>query len=171
MLNLATFSSLLEATAVAIAVVFGIIQVRQIRQERRRKAAYTLMRSLQTPEMLRALMILDSLPDDNSAQQIKEHFSGAPVDLQILFGTWESLGILVCRNEVPIDLVDDFYSGSIVHSWAKLKPIALEVRKKTERETRWEFFQWLAERMIERERKTEPIPAYIEHRDWIPQKA
>jgi hypothetical protein len=34
------------------------------------------------------------------------------------------------------------------------------------RDTVFEWFQWLAERMIEREGKTEPVPAHIAHRDW-----
>jgi hypothetical protein len=29
-----------------------------------------------------------------------------------------------------------------------------------------EWFQWLAERMLERETASQPVPAYIAHRHW-----
>ena len=30
----------------------------------------------------------------------------------------------------------------------------------------WEWFQWLAERVAEREREVNPVPAHLAHRDW-----
>ena len=50
----------------------------------------------------------------------------------------------------------------------KLHGYFLDERKKTERETVGEWFQWLAERFAEREGKTSPVPAYVEYRDWRP---
>lgn len=85
--------------------------------------------------------------------------------LQSLLGTWESLGILVFHGEVEMRLVDDFYSGPIVHSWEKLRVFVKDVRRRTDRDTRWEWFQWLAERMIEREEEMPPIPAYEQQRN------
>ena len=34
------------------------------------------------------------------------------------------------------------------------------------RETVWEWFQWLSERVAEREREANPVPAHVAHRDW-----
>lgn len=67
---------------------------------------------------------------------------------------------------MSLDIVDDFFSGSIVHSWEKLSQFVTELRLETGRDTRWEWFQWLAERMIERESKNPPVPAYIYHNQW-----
>jgi hypothetical protein len=80
--------------------------------------------------------------------------------------TWESLGILVFRREVTLDLVDDFFSGPIVISWQKLKVYAEEFRRDLNRATGSEWFHWLAERMLEREKALPPVPAYIAHRNW-----
>jgi hypothetical protein len=80
--------------------------------------------------------------------------------------TWESLGVLVFRREVTLDLVDDFFSGPILLSWQKLRVAAQEERRALDRETGLEWFQWLAERMMEREKLSPPVPAYIAHRDW-----
>ena len=83
------------------------------------------------------------------------------IDLQILLGTWESLGIFVFHKGVSLDIIDDFYSGSIVHLWERLNRFVKELRLETGRGTRREWFQWLSEIMIERELKTPPVPAYI----------
>ncbi len=81
--------------------------------------------------------------------------------------TWEGLGILVFDGEVSLETVDDFYSATIDQSWRKLRQFVQELRSATVRDTRWEWFQWLAERMREREASSPPIPAYVEYRDRI----
>lgn len=80
--------------------------------------------------------------------------------------TWESLGVLVFRREITMDLIDDFFSGAIVLSWRKLHAYVEEDRRTLDRETVWEWFQWLAERVAEREREVNPVPAHLAHRDW-----
>jgi hypothetical protein len=44
----------------------------------------------------------------------------------------------------------------------------MEERAARGRETLLEWFQWLAERMIERESKQPVVPAYRAHADWGP---
>jgi hypothetical protein len=41
-----------------------------------------------------------------------------------------------------------------------------EFRAQIGRDTFMEWFQWLAERMLEREQAEEPVPAYLAHRGW-----
>jgi hypothetical protein len=72
---------------------------------------------------------------------------------------------------VRLDLVDDFFSGPIRVSWEKLGPLVTRMREVTGRDTIAEWFQWLADRMAEREATTPPEPAHIAHRDWRPRKA
>ena len=81
-------------------------------------------------------------------------------------GTWERLGVLVYRREIDLEQVDDAFSGPIVLSWQKLGQYVSELRANLQRETAMEWFQWLAERMLERETTAEPVPAYIAHKDW-----
>ena len=83
-----------------------------------------------------------------------------------LMTTWESLGILVYRGEASLDLVDDFFSGPITISWDKLQQYVTEERGEQERETIGEWFQWLDDRMKDRESLNPPEPAHIAHRDW-----
>ncbi len=147
-------------------MVFGMVQLRQLNARRRREAAFTLMQSIQSPQMLRGILIIDRLQE----APVKAEFDALPendqVDVTALLATWESLGILVFNREIPLQMVDDFYSGTLQQSWRKLQRYVEELREATARPTRWEWFQWLAERMQEGESDTPPIPAYVQHRKW-----
>jgi hypothetical protein len=63
--------------------------------------------------------------------------------------------------------VYDFYGGVVVRSWARLKGFVEDVRDQTSRETNWEWFQWLAERILEREAATVPVAAHVAHRPAV----
>ncbi len=155
-----------EAVAVVIAVGFAIVQVRQYRREKRREAALELLHSFQTPQFAKALNFVFNLPDGLSKEEIE---STAGDDFHLVYAlmtTWESLGILVYRGEVDLDLVVDFFSGPIKISWQKLKGHVIGERSMLERDTIEEWFQWLTERLAERESQMPPIPAHIAHKHW-----
>ena len=126
-----------------------------------------LVRSFQSPAFTSALRRVLSLPDGADAQKIREVLGPDGEDAVYLVAlTWESLGVLVFRREVTLDLIDDLFSGPILLSWQKLRVYSEEWRRAQNRETGSEWFHWLAERMIEREKMAPPVPAYIAHRRW-----
>ena len=43
-----------------------------------------------------------------------------------------------------------------------------EYRAELQRDTMYEWFQWLADQMKARESGHAPVPAYVAHRDWHP---
>lgn len=156
---------IIEAMAVLIGVGFAIVQVRQYRRDKHREAAMELLHSFQTPAFAEALNLIYKLPDGLSKEQIETTLEGKFHLVYALMTTWESLGILVYRGEVDLDLVDDFFSGPIVVSWRKLRGHVIGEREMLGRDTIEEWFQWLAERMSERESKMPPVPAHIMHKD------
>jgi hypothetical protein len=72
----------------------------------------------------------------------------------------------VYLGEVDLDLIDHFFSGPITISWHKLEGHIKGERSLLGRDTIEEWFQWLYERLSERESKIPPQPAYIAHRFW-----
>ncbi len=71
-----------------------------------------LVRSFQSPAFTSALRRVLSLPDGADAQKIREVLGPDGEDAVYLVSlTWESLGVLVFRREVTLDLIDDFFSG------------------------------------------------------------
>ena len=166
-MDLSTLANLVNAFAVTAGVIFAAAQIKYYRQRRQREAMLELVRSFQSPAFTSALRRVMSLPDGADAEKIREVLGPDGEDAVYLVSlTWESLGVLVFRREVTLDLVDDFFSGPILLSWQKLKVYSEEWRRTLNRETGNEWFHWLAERMIEREKLSPPVPAYIAHRDW-----
>jgi hypothetical protein len=165
--DLSTFANLINAIAVTAGVIFAAAQIRHYRQRRRRDAMLELVRSFQSPSFASAFRRVISLPDGATKAQIIELLGTDGEDATHIVGlTWESLGVLVFRREVTLDVVDDFFSGPISISWRKLSGYVVEQRAVLDRETAFEWFQWLAERMIDREKQTPPVPAHIAHRGW-----
>jgi hypothetical protein len=157
---------ILENVAVVIGVGFGIVQLRQYHREKRREAAIELLHSFQTPSFAEALHLVYNLPDGLSKEEVESRLGERFPLVYALTTTWESLGILVCRNEIDLDTVDDFFSGPIKISWRKLKGHVMGERAMLGRETIGEWFQWLSERLSEREVEVPPVPAHIAHQHW-----
>jgi hypothetical protein len=165
--DISTAANLINAFAVTAGVIFAAAQIRYYRQRRQRDAMLELVRSFQSPAFTSALRRVLSLPDGADVQKIREVLGPDGEDAVYLVSlTWESIGVLLFRRELTLDLVDDFFSGPILLSWKKLQFWAEEWRRELNRETGSEWFHWLAERMMERERLEPPVPAYIAHRDW-----
>ena len=164
-MDLSTLANLVNAVAVTAGVIFAGVQIRHYRQQQRRDSMLELVRSFQNPAFASALRRINSLPDGASREKIREVLGPDGEDAVFLIGlTWESIGLLVFRREVNFDLVADFFSGSVSVSWRKLHRYVEEDRRFVERETVWEWFQWLAEQMIAREKKSPPTPAHLAHR-------
>ncbi len=168
-----TFANIFDAVStltLLVGVVLGLIQLRQFRQAREREGALEFLRSFQSPQMTAALRRVFELPSGLSGREIEAALSDHLDLVYSLITTWESIGILVFRNQARLDLVDDFFSGPIRVSWEKLHPLVIRMRDVTGRDTISEWFEWLADRMAERESATPPQPAHIAHRDWRPRR-
>ncbi len=166
-MNWSVVADVVNAAAVTIGVVFAASQLFDIRRQRKRDAMLALVRSFQSADFTTALRRVNSLPDGADRATIRSTLGADGEDQVFLVGlTWESLGVLVFRREITMDLIDDFFSGAIVLSWRKLHAYVEEDRSTLARETVWEWFQWLAERVAEREREVNPVPAHLAHRDW-----
>ena len=143
-MDISTLANSINAIAVTAGVIFAAAQISYYRRRRRRDAMLELVRSFQSPTFSKALRRVMELPDNASAEEIRKILGTDGEDL----------------------LVHDFFSGPILISWRKLLAYTTDLRQRYQRETWSEWFQWLAERMMERESKTPAVPAYIAHRDW-----
>jgi hypothetical protein len=163
--TLANLAQVLGAIAVVAAIVFGLAQIRQFRQQRRDAVAVELMRSIQDTEFTRSLRVLLELPVGISAAEFRALGPTVEDAAWALGAKYETLGYLVYRGIMPIELVEELVGGVGVHLWARLRPWALEVRQQQRQPLLLEWYQWLAERLDERER-TQAVPAYERLRHW-----
>lgn len=161
--------------AQTILIILGgglaLLQLRESERNRERDAALQLLRSFQTPEFASGMQLLLELPDDLDKAGLMSAVGSRIVELMAVMTTIESIGVLVYRREVSIEMVDDFFSGPINLAWRRLHGYIEDSRAESGRKTIGEFLQWLAERFAERESGTEgAVPAYIAYRDWRPRK-
>jgi hypothetical protein len=163
---LTTILSILSTSAIVAAGIFAGVQLRLYNKQRARDAALQLVHSFRTPEFLRAVNVVFDLPPGLSKKELEDRLGDQLVDLLVMFGTFENLGILVFRREIELQLVEDFFSGVIMLSGKKLNRYLVEVREVGNRQTYYEWFQWLYEQLEKRERNAPPVPAYIAFRDW-----
>ncbi len=153
--------------AVAAGVVLGIAQLRVFQRQRREVAAVELVHSFRNPEFNRALRLVWTLPEGCSAEDL---LARGPEyeDAAVLLGTTlEAVGVLVFRRVVPIEIVDDLMGDATIGFWARLNDWVLRRRKEQGRESFYEWFQWLVERLGERERRR-AVGAHVKFRDWRP---
>ena len=157
-MDISTFANLINAIAVTAGVIFAAAQISDYRRRRRRDSMLNLVRSFQSPTFARGLRMVVELPDNISADEIRK-ILGSDLVVHVT-ATWETIGVLLFHGELTIDLIDDFFSGPILISWRKLLPYTTDLRRQYNRDTWSEWFQWLAERLLERESSSPPVPAY-----------
>ena len=165
-MNMNDALQLAQTVMIVLGGGLALWQLRQSEQNRNRDAALQMLRSFQTAEFSRGMETMFNLPDGLDKQELEAQVGARMGDLYVVLTTLESMGVLVYRREIPIDMVDDFFSGPIVLTWRKCGPYIQALRRETGRETIAEWVQWLAERFGDMEREQEPAPAYIAHRDW-----
>ena len=166
-----TITVILQAIATATFVagaLFTMVQLRLARRAREREVAIEILRLIQTPDFVKAQRLVYNLEPGLSRTEVESRLGEDMNHVYAMMSAWESLGVLVYRRQLDLALVDDFVSGSLLLSWRRLERYVMEERAARGRETLLEWFQWLAERMIERESKTPVVPAYRAHADWRP---
>lgn len=155
----------IETAAVIVGVVFGLIQLRQLRSQRAVQAGIELLHPLQAPQSVEAIMLVYSLPDNLSGEQVRERLGTHFGSVLGVLGMFESLGPLVARGHVPVEMYSDFYRGVTILCWKKLRGY-IEEQRQSGWPSLFEWLQWLAERMEERQALSSDVPAFERFKDW-----
>lgn len=165
--TLANVAQILGAVAVVGAIVFGVVQIRQFRLQRRDTAAAELVRSFQDADFTRSFRVVSALPNNASAAEVR---AGGPAmeDAALALGVrYETLGLLVFRGIMPLSLVAQLAGATAIELWFKLPAWVVAVREEQSNEYILEWFQWLAEQLEERGRGKE-APAHLRYQKWRP---
>jgi len=167
LIAIVNIARIVGSVVVISGVIFGIIQIRQYQQQRRDIAAVQLVNSFQSPEFNRSLRSVWSLPDSASWQELQSSGNEWQEAAFQVGMTMETMGVLVYRRIVPLEILDELMGDAILVLWRKLQPWVRQLRTEQKRDSAYEWFQWLAERLAERDRRTE-IGAYRKYRNWKP---
>ena len=169
MLNLdlqtaANIAELVGSLSIAAAILFGTIQLREFRRRRRHSVAAELMRSFYSPDLADAVALLRTLPDGISASEMRKRGPEYERAAVLATTTFETMGLLVFRRIAPFSLVEELAGGMTIVLWRKVCNWLEAVREEQSQPSWAEWFQWLAERMLEV--KLDHEPAHVRHRNW-----
>jgi len=165
-LDLSTFLNILNTVAIIAAGIFAAVQLLQLKKQRSRESALQMLNSVQTLEFIEALNIIYNLSEDLTKKEIEDELGDKLSNVLVMFVKLESLGLLVFKREIKLDLVADFMRGPIILFWNKMKNYFIETRELNNDENFGEWVQWLAER-IEKELTTKnKKPAHLIYQNW-----
>ncbi len=164
--TIAAAAELVGAGSIVTALIFGSFQLRECRKRRQDAVAVRLMQSFYSPELARAVSLLRVLPDEISTAQLREKGPEYEESAVLVTTTFEAMGLLVFRRIAPFSLVEELAGGMTVVMWRKISAWLETVREEQSQPSWAEWFQWLAEQLIELEVESEP--AYSRHKNWRP---
>jgi len=165
--NLANIAEIIGAIIVVGGLIFAVLQMRQIRQQRRELAAIELFRFFGNPQFTAAYKRILRLPEGLSADDIQDNDSGLEESAMLISATMESIGVMTYQRIVPFMVVNNLMGTSCPALWRKLRPWIELLREEQEAPSVFEWFQWLAERLEQNNANT-PDPAYVAHKSWMP---
>ena len=170
--ELAMFANLAEILGVIIVIgglYFAVLQMRQIRQQRRELAAIELFRFFASPRFTQAYRTVLHMPDGMSAEDIRTKQAKLEEAAMLISNTMENIGVMTFQRIVPFLIVKNLLGSSVVILWRKLEDWAIDLRKELDSPDAFEWFQWLAERLAEYD-TDDAEPAYITFKSWAPRR-
>ena len=167
--DLSTIANVATALTVLTGVAFGLIEMRRARREREERAAFAAVQALMTPEWMSSSMIVASIPEGTTAEELANDHRTLEAALKIAT-IMEGIGYSVFARIVPLSVADDLVGGMARIAWRKFRPFVLDERERTGTQKSWEWFQWLAEQLDRHcvGRTNLQTGAYVAHRDWKP---
>jgi hypothetical protein len=166
--NSATVLNVVSTLALVVSLIFASAQIRMAQRQRKRDTAVGLVQSFHTPEFVSGVAAMLELPDNLSKAELQSRFADKLDNILLMLLSLESVGILVQKREIPIDLADDFFYTPVVVGWQKLHRYIEDMRKEQGVDTPLEFFQFLVEQIARRQGTAPAVPAFIAYRDWRP---
>ncbi len=167
--DLSTIANVATALTVLTGVAFGLIEMRRARRDREERAAFAAVQALMTPEWMSSSMLVASIPDGTTADELANDQRTLEAALKIAI-IMEGIGYSVFARIVPLSVADDLVGGMARVAWRKFRPFVEEERVRTGTEKSWEWFQWLAEQLDRhgRSKTSLKVGAPVAHRDWKP---
>jgi hypothetical protein len=157
------------ALTVLIAVAFGLLESRRARHERAERAAFAAVQAILTPEWMKSMIVVHSIPDGSTASAI-EADARVLAAVQAIGVILEGLGYSVYARIVPLQVVADLMGGTVRLAWRKVQPYVEEERQRSGSQKTFEWFQWLStqlERYSPGKTNLE-IGAHQAYQDWKP---
>ena len=165
--RIADMAEILGVIIVIGGLFFAVLQMRQIRQQRRELAAIELFRFFGNPNLAEAYQTILHMQDGVSAGDMRTRQSNLEDAAMLISTTMENIGVMTFQRIVPFVVVSNLIGTSAPVLWRKLEMWVGDLREELGEETAFEWFQWLAER-LEQYNVDDGKAAYRLHAGWTP---
>jgi len=128
--------------AITVGIIIAIIQVKQNRRMRKEMAAFEVFKAWQTPEFTTALNEIQFMPDHVSVKELRSIKPEMDNYAYLVHAFFESTGLMVKREIISFEVVDDLVGGVIQVIWRKLDLWIQEWRDERN-PMAGEWFEWL----------------------------
>lgn len=169
--TLANLAEIFGAIMITGGAIFAIVQIRQMRQQRRNAAAIAFLDSVQDGEFARAYLRVLQLPDEISVTELRDREQKYEEAAIFLATNFETVGLMVYRDLVDFEIVRDLIGDAVVAIWSKLKRWTLEQREMQARETVFDWFEWLALQLEEDHAQEGHRAVFVHRRKWKPRRS
>jgi len=166
--NLTEIANIVEIVgifAILYGLYFGSMQLKQDRIQRRDLAILECTRLFEDEEFTEAYRLIQELPAGITSKNLSDYddsYKSAAVRITMKF---ETIGMLVHRGVVPLNAMEDLVRGAAIDIWGKLEHYIRETRQTSGNPNFMEWYQWLVDRMKERN-ATVRQPAFEAYADW-----
>ena len=165
--KLANIAEILSAAIVVGGLFFALLQMRQIKQQRRELAAIELFRFFGNPNFAEAYKTVLQLPDGIGAAELRTRPGDLEDAAMLISTTMENIGVMTFQRIVPFVVVNNLIGTSASILWRRLQVWTGDLRQELGEDAAFEWFQWLAER-LDQYNADGTVAAYKAHVDWEP---
>ena len=99
--RLADMAEIIGAAVVVGGIFFALVQMRNLRQQRRELAAIELFRFFGSPQFSHAYREILRLPEGLGIKELREHAPEAESCAMIISTTMENIGVMMYQRIVP----------------------------------------------------------------------
>ena len=165
-LDLASLLNLISTVAIVGALIFTALQVRAASDARRDQAAVVIIQTTQNTSWTQALHLVATLPENATAEYIREKGEAMERALFELSIRLEPVGYMIFCDIITLKAVDDLIGGVAMVIWSRARAWTEDYRKSTNNPKFNEWVEWLADRITERRTRLQPEPAPRQYRNW-----
>lgn len=142
--TLAALAEVIGMFTIVSGLIFGIFQLRAYRTNQRNAVATSLASTFYNSEFSRAVLLLQSIPDGASADDVTNAGPEYEQAAVIVTTSFETMGLLIYRKIAQFDLVMDLAGGVSASMYRKLKHWVHAKRVEQNQPSWAEWFEWMA---------------------------
>jgi hypothetical protein len=162
-MDLSIALNVVTTAAVVIGVVFGLFELRQALRARREHSAVEVVRSVESPEIRRAVAKVLELPIDADPQLIRS--DPAVLDAaRLVHWAGEMFGSVVFEGVVDLHTLDRMNGGWLRAAWSRLHRWVEADRVETRSVSIGEWWQWLYEMLEADPDRSKAAGAHVTYR-------